>query len=77
MKTPRNFSSRSPAEQQILTEDSWCEVCEAADLGMRDAREFEQDGKIVVEGFCRKCGSVIRNHITEIETAQPKSQHED
>ena len=66
MKKQREFLARSQAEQQMLTEDSWCDVCEEADLGMRDPKEFEEDGKIVIEGFCRKCGNPIRNHITEI-----------
>jgi hypothetical protein len=77
MKKPRNFFARSPAEQQMLTEDSWCDVCVQADLGMRDPREFEEAGKIVIEGFCKKCGSPIRNYLTEIGTAQPKSRYEE
>lgn len=77
MKTPRDFSARSPVEQQIFTEDTWCDVCEAPDLGMRDPREFEEDGKIIVEGYCRRCGSGIRSQIVERGPAQPKGQHGD
>lgn len=77
MKKPRDFSARPPAEQQMLTEDSWCDTCEEADLGMREPREFEEDEKIVIEGLCRKCGSPIRNHITDIGTGQPKSRYEE
>ncbi len=58
----------------MLTEDSWCDVCQEADLGMRDAHEFDEDGKSVIEGRCCKCGSLVRNHVTEIGTAQPKSR---
>jgi transcription initiation factor TFIIIB Brf1 subunit/transcription initiation factor TFIIB len=77
MRKLRDFSARSPAEQQMLTEDSWCDLCDEADLGMRDAKEFDEDGKIVIEGLCVKCGSVIRNHLTDIGTAQPKSRYEE
>jgi len=65
MKKPRQFSARSPQEQQMLTYDSWCDTCNQADLGMREPHEFEEDGIIIVEGLCRKCGSSIRNIITE------------
>jgi len=77
MKKPRDFSARPTAEQQMLTEDSWCDACGEADIGMRDAEEFEENGKIVIEGFCRRCGSQIRNVITEIGTSQPKSRYEE
>ena len=72
MTTPRDFSARSPIEQQILAEDTWCNVCKAADLGLRDPREFEEGGEIVVEGLCRRCGSVVRTFIVERGPAQPK-----
>jgi len=49
----------------MLTYDSWCDTCNQADLGMREPHEFEEDGIIIVEGLCRKCGSSIRNIITE------------
>ena len=49
----------------MLTYDSWCDACNQADLGMRDPQEFEEDGQIIVEGLCKKCGGTVRNIITE------------
>jgi hypothetical protein len=76
MKTPRDFSARPPREQQELAHDSWCDVCNEADLGMREPREFEEDGKIVVEGLCRKCGSPIRNYIEDTQSNPPSADEE-
>jgi hypothetical protein len=73
MKTPRDFSARPAREQQWLTDDSWCDVCNQADLGMREPKEFEEDGKIVVEGLCRKCGSPIRNYVEITQSEPPRA----
>lgn len=76
MKSLRNFSDRSLNEQQFLIEDTWCDYCNAADIGMRDANEYEEDGEIIVEGFCRKCGSIVRSHIREIIRKEPNNKYE-
>lgn len=70
MKKPRDFSARSLQEQQILTYDSWCDTCNQADIGMREPQEFEEDGEIIVEGLCNKCGGTVRNIIT-VTTIKP------
>lgn len=61
----RNFEARPAHEQQWLLDNTWCEVCRKADLGMRDAREFSEDGVVFVEGRCRTCGRSVRSEVVE------------
>jgi hypothetical protein len=34
---------------------------------MQDPKEFEEDGRVVVEGTCVACGSTIRTTIEEVQ----------
>ena len=76
MKTLRDFSTRPLLEQKMLTEDSWCDACGEADLGMRDPTEFDENGAIVIEGFCRRCGGPIRGHVIDRSTETPTAHDE-
>jgi hypothetical protein len=60
---PRDFSKRSPSEQKLILEDTWCNACHKADLGMLDPVEFEQDSKVIVEGVCTNCGGPVRTTV--------------
>jgi hypothetical protein len=64
-KVPRNFYARSTVEQKLLLRDTWCDVCEEADLGMHSPSESEEDGVISVEGVCAKCGAKIRTQVKD------------
>ncbi len=48
-----------------ILENSWCDSCNEADLGMENPVEFEQDGKIFVEGNCSQCGASIQSALEE------------
>jgi len=61
----RNFSGRSKAEQEFMLENTWCGVCNAADLGLNKPFEYEEDEKIFVEGLCRMCGNRVVSEIKE------------
>ena len=54
-----------PLERQWLVENSWCDQCNAADLGIDEPSEYEENGHIFVEGICRVCGKRIRSEIAE------------
>jgi len=61
----RDFQARPQAEQQWMLDNTWCDACAEADLGMRDVREFVADGVVFVEGSCRKCGAQVRSEVVE------------
>ncbi len=63
MKTWRNFYDRSQNQQRWLTENTWCAVCGEADLGLTSPGEYEQNGRIFIEGRCSKCGALISSEI--------------
>jgi hypothetical protein len=60
-----NFEARPESEQRWFRENTWCDACGEADLGMRDVREFFEDGKVQVEGHCSRCGGLVRTHVNE------------
>jgi hypothetical protein len=62
-RTRRDFSKRDAIEQKALLEDTWCNACKQADLGMVHPVEFEDDGQIIVEGLCARCGGPIRTTV--------------
>ena len=61
----RRFELRPPEEQAWICENTWCDTCQAADLGMALPREYEQDGQIYVEGVCRRCGQRVVSELNE------------
>lgn len=58
-----DYSLRSPFERSYFEEDTWCDICQAADLGLVDPHEFEEDGRVFIEGKCRKCGNRVVSEI--------------
>jgi len=64
MKNYRDFTLRPLAEQQYILNETWCDHCGEADLGMTSPTEHEEDGRIYVEGSCVRCGKLVRTQIT-------------
>jgi len=62
-KIERDFHQRSEEEQASFLEQTWCDSCQEVDLGMTDPDEYELDGKIIIEGKCKKCGSSVTTEI--------------
>lgn len=60
----RNFKIRPQEEQKWMIENTWCDVCQKADLGMTNPCEYEENGSLFVEGLCRKCGAKIKSKVT-------------
>jgi phage FluMu protein Com len=67
MRTARDFFARTSDEQRWLTKESWCDFCDKADLGIASPVEFEEGGKIYIEGKCPRCGTKVVTQIVEIE----------
>jgi hypothetical protein len=50
-----------------MTQNTWCDVCQQADLGLTEPVEYEEDGAIFVEGRCAKCENIIKSRITQVD----------
>jgi hypothetical protein len=62
-KIERDFHQRSEEEQASFLEQTWCDSCQEVDLGMTDPEEYELDGKIIIEGKCKKCAGTVTTEI--------------
>lgn len=61
----RDFSKRSADEQRAFLEQTWCDQCMEADLGMTDPVEYEDEGLVVIEGKCKRCGGPVVTELTD------------
>jgi len=66
-RVQRDFSARDRHERESLLANTWCNVCERADLGMTDPIEFENEEGSVLEGRCAVCGAPVETLLTEVE----------
>ena len=62
-KVERDFYQRGAEEQASFLEQTWCNKCQAVDLGMTDPEEFELEGVVMIEGKCKKCGETVTTEI--------------
>jgi len=65
MKNLRDFHQRSQSDQSWITKNTWCDKCDAADLGQKDPLEYEENGKVFVEGKCNVCSSIVRSELVD------------
>ena len=70
----RNFADRTPEDQEAFLTQTWCNTCQAVDLGMVEPKEYELNGVIIVEGKCAKCGEV---RLTEVADESTDGEWED
>jgi hypothetical protein len=61
----RDFNKRDDSEKEWFIENTWCDHCLQADLGISNPVEYEIEGKIFIEGNCLKCGKIVISEITE------------
>lgn len=66
-RTSRDFTARTEFEREWMQENTWCDRCNLADLGLSSPKEYEENGKIYIEGKCKKCGDSVRSEVTEPE----------
>ncbi|MDF1762229.1 MAG: hypothetical protein P1U57_02370 [Oleibacter sp.] len=67
-RTERDFNARDTEDQQAFLTQTWCNECMAADLGMKEPVEYEQDGVIYIEGKCVKCNAPVCTEIADDDT---------
>jgi hypothetical protein len=65
MRDERDFFARDKFEQQYICENTWCGACGEADIGLLHPREYEEEGRVFVEGACARCGGRIVTEIRE------------
>jgi hypothetical protein len=59
----RDFYKRPEVLRKSFEEDTWCDECGEADLGLIEPHEYEEDGKVFIEGKCRQCGGQVVSEI--------------
>ncbi|MBL4799300.1 MAG: hypothetical protein JKY50_17995 [Oleispira sp.] len=64
----RNFEDRTPEDQEAFLTQTWCNACQAADLGMVEPKEYLLNDAIIVEGKCKKCGEVSLTEVADEST---------
>jgi len=67
-KIIRDFFKRSLTERVWMIENTWCDTCAAADIGMKEPLEYEENGLLYVEDKCLTCGKRVESQISEPDT---------
>jgi hypothetical protein len=70
VRRPRNFEDREPADREALLSNTWCGVCQQADLGMASPVEYDEDGQVYVEGQCAVCGAVVTTEVLGVDVSE-------
>jgi hypothetical protein len=66
VKINREFNERQSQDREWHLQNTWCDSCGKADLGMDRPSEYELNGKIYLSGFCKLCGHEIKTEIIEL-----------
>ncbi len=61
----RDFDARDDADKAAFLEQTWCDNCQQANLGMTDPVEYELKGIVFIEGRCRRCGQPVLTELTD------------
>ena len=64
----RNFEDRTEEDKEAFLTQTWCNACQKADLGMIEAKEYELNGTIIVEGKWKVCGDVSLTEVADEST---------
>lgn len=65
MRVERDFFARNQIVQELICENTWCDACDEADIGLQNPVEFEEDGTVYVEGDCARCRGRVVTSISE------------
>lgn len=65
MRVQRDFFARNRLEQEFICETTWCDTCGEADIGLLNPVEYEEGGRVFVEGACARCRGRIVTELTE------------
>ena len=52
-------------ERKVFLENTWCELCDEANLAIFNENEFEIYGSKFISGHCRRCGTKILSGVIE------------
>jgi hypothetical protein len=63
----RDFYANPKWLQDWQSENTWCDTCEQADLGMHSPKEYEEGGRTFVSGLCNNCGNVVTSEVLTID----------
>jgi hypothetical protein len=63
IRKEQDYTLRSPVERSGFERDTWCDRCQEADLGLVEPHEYEEDGRVFIEGKCRCCGGRVVSEI--------------
>lgn len=61
----RNFYERSLEEQALLLKHTWCDQCQAQDIGMVEPEEYELSEGLFLQGRCLRCANPVLTELTE------------
>ncbi|WP_445427526.1 hypothetical protein [Alishewanella sp. HL-SH05] len=50
-----NFDDLEQSDQEFFINDSWCDYCNKADLGITEPKIYILDEKQYLEGKCKVC----------------------
>ncbi|WP_296058179.1 hypothetical protein [uncultured Amphritea sp.] len=64
-RVERDFSARSEDEQQAFLQETWCDHCQEANLGMKNPQEYLYKGVVFIEGECSRCANVVLTELTD------------
>src|SRR5689334_12744530 len=67
MRKLRSFLMTSGDGRHWLVEETWCEDCGEADLGIDEPVESEERGARRISGRCAACGAAVRREVRGIE----------
>ena len=52
-----NFDDLEQCDKEFFINDSWCDYCDEADLGITEPNIYILDEKQYLEGNCKVCGN--------------------
>ncbi len=61
----RDFFARRAPERTWILENSWCGRCELPDLGVEEPVEYEERGRVYLEGLCPICHGRVALEIVD------------
>lgn len=65
MKTIIDINTLPDIEGSIYLEDSWCDKCQEADLGIVNPELYFEGGRKYIGGNCKVCGEICISEIKE------------
>lgn len=65
MREVIDLSTISEVEKDIYLNDSWCDKCNEADLGIVGAELYVENGRKYIRGNCKICGTECISEIIE------------